>query len=255
VTRGSRALGETAAALLAVLVAAAPMVTPAASAAPAAEAPRAAAAIDEVERAIVQVVTIRRDSETRVPRGSAFFVTAEGHLLTCAHVVDHLPGDEARRLRLRDGSERRFRVVTVDREIDVALLRSDPPERFLALGEATLPPVGEAVVLAGYPVRPEKDGGPRLKPGTVLGLERRRVSGARRAVASRPTILSVKVDEIADAGQSGGPLLTDGAFLAVGIVRANLERETGGLERAKPEGYSVAVPLLYVGPFLRRWVD
>ncbi len=216
---------------------------------------RAVASLEDVEAAVVQIVTIRRDSETRVARGSAFYVSPKGYLLTCAHVVDHLPGDEARLLRLRDGSERGFEVVQIDREIDVAVLASAAPARFLPLGEDTLPKTGDMVVLAGYPVRADERGAPRFKPGNVLGVERRRISGVRRAVATRRTILNVKVDEIADAGQSGGPLLAEGLLVAVGIVRANLERETGGLSRSKPQGYAVAVPLLYVTPFVRRLLE
>jgi S1-C subfamily serine protease len=213
-----------------------------------------AATLVEVESAVVQIVTVRRDSETRVARGSAFYITPDGDLLTCAHVIDHLPGDEARRLRLRDGSERPFEVVAVDREVDVALLRSVPSERYLVLAEAAFPRTGDAVVLAGYAVRgPEPDGGPRFKPGAVTGLERRRISGARREVSSRRTILNVRVDTIADAGQSGGPLLDAGSNAAVGIIRANLERVTGGLEQAPPQGNAVAVPLVYVLPFVRRF--
>jgi S1-C subfamily serine protease len=220
------------------------------------EPPHAAASLDEARAAIVQVVTIRRDGETRVPRGSAFFVSAQGYLLTCAHVVDHMPGDEAARVRWHDGREQRFEVVHVDREVDLALLRSAPPESFLSLAEPTLPSAGDAVLLAGYPVRGDRDGAsPRFKPGRVVGLERRRISGVRRAVASRRTILSVKVDEIADAGQSGGPLLEAGTFAAAGVIRANLEKVTGGLERARPVGSAVAVPILYVGPFLRPYLD
>ena len=218
-----------------------------------AEEPRAAASVEDVETATVQVVTIRRDGETRVARGSAFYVSGEGYLLTCAHVIDHLPGDEARRIRMRDGLERRFEVLHIDRETDVALLAAAPAARFIDLADPALPAPGTAVLLAGYPVRAGEDGfRPRLKPAHVVGVEQRRISGVRRAVSTRRTIVNLKVDEIADAGQSGGPLLADGVFFAVGIVRANLERETGGLAGGRPEGAAVAVPLEYVLPFLRR---
>src|SRR5207237_3242634 len=160
--------------------------------------PQAAASVEDVETATVQVVTIRRDSETRVARGSAFYVTADGDLLTCAHVIDHLPGDEAPRIRMRDGRERRFEVLHIDRETDVALLAAAPSPRFIDLGEAVLPSAGTAVLLAGYPVRAGEDGfRPTLKPAHVAGVERRRISGVRRAVASRRTIVNLKVDEIA----------------------------------------------------------
>ena len=92
-----------------------------------ADTPRPARTLAEVEEALAQVVTVRRPEGVTVARGSAFYVDAYGLMLTCAHVLDHMPKDEAPRLRLRDGRERRFSVVTVDRETDLAVLRADPP--------------------------------------------------------------------------------------------------------------------------------
>ena len=93
--------------------------------------PRAARTLPEAEQALAQVITVRRPEGVAIARGSAFFVDAYGYLLTCAHVLDHMPKDEAPRLRMRDGRERRFSVVTVDRETDLAVLRTDPPAFFL----------------------------------------------------------------------------------------------------------------------------
>jgi S1-C subfamily serine protease len=213
--------------------------------------PRAARTLAEVEEAQVQLVTVRRPEGTMTARGSAFFVDPYGHLLTCAHVLDHMPKDEAPRLRLRDGRERRFSVVTVDRETDLALLLSDPPAHFLALAEATMPSIGQAVRLGGFAARPlELDTALRLTPGTVVSRESRWATGVRRTVGSRRRIITVKIDPIADAGQSGGPVLAEGTFEAIGVLRANLESATGGLGGTPRKGYSAAVPLLYVKPLL-----
>ena len=168
--------------------------------------PRAARTLAEAEGAQAQLVTVRRPEGVTVARGSAFFVDAYGHLLTCAHVLDHMPKDESPRLRLRDGRERRFSVVTVDRETDLAVLLSDPPPYFLALAEATMPSIGQAVLLAGFAARPlDLDTAVRLTRGTVVSRERRWATGVRRTVGSRRRIVTVKIDPIADAGQSGGP--------------------------------------------------
>ena len=213
--------------------------------------PRAARTAAEVEEAQAQLVTLRRPEGTMVARGSAFFVDPYGHLLTCAHVLDHMPKDEAPRLRLRDGRERRFSVVTVDRETDLALLLSDPPAHFLTLAEAEMPSIGQAVLLGGFAARPlDLDTARRRTPGTVVSRERRWATGARRTVGSRRQIVTVKIDPTADAGQSGGPVLAEGTFEAIGVLRANLESATGGLGGTPRKGYSAAVPLLYVRPLL-----
>jgi S1-C subfamily serine protease len=214
--------------------------------------PQVATSLEEAESAVVQLVTIREDGGRRVPRGSAFYVTDGGYLLTCAHVVDRLPREEAARLRRRDGTETSFRIVEVDREVDLALLRADPSERFLALGDASLPEIGRRVVFGGFLGRAdERTGGPtlRFKHAAVASLERRRVSGARRTVGTRRSILTVKVDQIADLGQSGGPLLAEDTLEVLGVMRANLESATGGLAGAAPRGSGAAVPLIYVKPF------
>ncbi|HEY8150201.1 MAG TPA: serine protease, partial [Vicinamibacteria bacterium] len=122
--------------------------------APANDPPRAAGTLAEAEQALAQLVTVQRPEGVTVARGSAFFVDAYGALLTCAHVLDHMPKDEAPRLRLRDGRERRFSVVTVDRETDLAVLRTDPPPYFLALADAPEPSIGQAVLLGGFAASP-----------------------------------------------------------------------------------------------------
>jgi len=213
--------------------------------------PRAARTLPEVEEAQAQLVTVRRPEGTMVARGSAFYVDPYGHLVTCAHVLDHMPKDEAPRLRLRDGRERRFSVVTVDRETDLALLLSDPSAHFLALSAAALPSIGQAVLLGGFAARPlELETAVRLTPGTVVSRERRWATGVRRTVGSRRRVVTVKIDPIADAGQSGGPVLAEGTFEAIGVLRSNLESATGGLEGTPRKGYSAAIPLLYVKPLL-----
>jgi S1-C subfamily serine protease len=221
-----------------------------AAASPAAD-PRAARTLAEVEEAQAQLVTVRRPEGITVPRGSAFYVDPYGHLVTCAHVLDHMPKDEAPRLRLRDGRQRQFSVVTVDRETDLALLLSDPPAHFLALSEATMPSIGQAVLLGGFAARPlDLETALRLTPGTVVSRASRWATGVRRTVGSRRRIVTVKIDPIADAGQSGGPVLAEGTFEAIGVLRSNLESATGGLEGAPRQGYSAAIPLLYVKPLL-----
>ena len=222
-----------------------------ASLASAAPDPRAARTLAEVEDAQAQVVTVRRPEGTTTARGSAFFVDPYGHLVTCAHVLDHLPKDEAPRLRLRDGRERRFSVVTVDRETDLAVLLSDPPAHFLTLAEDAMPSIGQAVLLGGFAARPsDLETARRMTPGTVVSRERRWATGVRRTVGSRRRIVTVKVDPIADAGQSGGPLLAEGTFETLGVLRANLESATGGLGGTPRKGYSAVIPLLYVRPLL-----
>jgi S1-C subfamily serine protease len=213
--------------------------------------PRAARPLAAVEPAQVQLVTVRRPEGTTTARGSAFFADPYGLLVTCAHVLDHMPKEEASRLRLRDGRQRRFTVVSVDRETDLAVLRSDPPPYYLTLADDPEPSIGQAVLLGGFAARPDDLAAAlRFTPGTVVSRERRWATGVRKTVGSRRRIVTVKIDPFADAGQSGGPVLADGTFEAIGVLRANLESATGGLGGTPRKGYSAAIPLLYVKPLL-----
>lgn len=222
-----------------------------ASLAAAAAETRAARTLAEVEEAQVQLVTVRRPEGTTTARGSAFFVDPYGLLVTCAHVLDHMPKEEAPRLRLRDGRQRRFTVVTVDRETDLAVLRSDPPPYHLVLADDPEPSIGQAVLLGGFAARPDDLAAAlRFTRGTVVARERRWATGVRKTVGSRRRIVTVKIDPFADAGQSGGPVLAEGTLEAIGVLRANLESATGGLGGTPRKGYSAAIPLLYVRPLL-----
>ena len=216
-----------------------------------AEPPRLATTLAEAESAQVQLVTIRRTDGVAVARGSAFFVDQGGRLLTCAHVLDHMPKDELHRLRLRDGRERRFTVVKIDREVDLAVLIADPPEYFLGLDRRPLPEIGQVVRLGGLAARPtHASAATPFRAAVVVAVERRWATGARRTVGSRRRIVSIKVDQVADPGQSGGPLLAEGTLAVVGVLRSNLETATGGLGGTPVAGFGAAIPLLYVRPLL-----
>jgi putative serine protease PepD len=200
--------------------------------------PQPVTTFPDVGAAVVQIVTISGRTGVRTRHGSAFYVDASGHLLTCLHVVDHMPKEDAPRLRPRDGREERFEVVGVDRDTDLALLRSDPPERFLVLGDAPVPRVGQRGLL-----------GTTLRRCAIANVGSRRVPGTRRS------ILGVRLDRLADPGDSGGPLLDEETLVVIGVLRANLERATGGMAGEERRGYGLAIPLKYVEPFVRKYLN
>jgi hypothetical protein len=65
-------------------------------------------------------------------------------------------------------------------------------------------------------------------------------------------LLSDPPEELADPGQSGGPLLAEGTLAVVGVLRSNLEKATGGLGGVPRGGHGAAIPLAYVRPLLEQ---
>jgi serine protease Do len=105
--------------------------------------------------------------------GSGFIISADGYLMTNAHVVDE--ADEIT-VRLSDKREFRARVIGADKRTDVALLKIDatglPVVRF---GDANRLKVGEWVVAifiqTDVAINPGNSGGPLFNlRGEVVGI-------------------------------------------------------------------------------------
>lgn len=131
--------------------------------------------------------------------GSGFFISADGYLLTNAHVV----GDaKFARVRLATGREIAAEVVVVNRVRDVALLKV-AETGLVSLPVATLePPVGSEVFAIGSPR--EQNLATTVTRGIVSAY---RVRDGQRMIQGDVTV---------QRGNSGGPL-TDGSGNVVGI--------------------------------------
>ncbi|MEA2398254.1 MAG: hypothetical protein QOK25_1810, partial [Thermoleophilaceae bacterium] len=106
------------------------------------------------ERLGPSVANLRVTRRTRRGRvaaggGSAVVLTADGYMLTSAHVVASREGGRA---SFVDGRELRFSVVGADPYSDLAILRTDESDLApAALGDAERLRVGQLVVAIGNP--------------------------------------------------------------------------------------------------------
>lgn len=140
--------------------------------------------------------------------GSASVITAEGHLLTSAHVVD---GASSVELAFADGTVAAASVVGADPLSDLAVLRSDrptpPPVQF---GDASALRVGQLVVALGSP----RGLSGSVTAGIVSALGRSLPVQSGRVVDE-----VIQTDAALNPGNSGG-VLSDSAGRMVGVNTA-----------------------------------
>jgi S1-C subfamily serine protease len=156
------------------------------------------------ERLLPSVAHLRSDRGS----GSGVVISADGFLLTSAHVVDH-----ARRVRASfvDGSECTADVIGSDPFSDLAVLRASADSLVAAeLGDAKDLRVGQLVVAVGNPRGFEAS----VTAGVVSALGRSLPTRAGRVVDN-----VIQTDAALNPGSSGGAL-ADGSARVVGINTA-----------------------------------
>lgn len=132
--------------------------------------------------------------------GSGVIVSAEGHVLTAAHVAQQ--ADIPIEILLPDGRRLKGRTLGLHRSLDAALLKiSDPgPWPYVAMGKSNNVKVGQWCLALGQPGGFERGRNPVLRFGRVLETN-------NDLVVSDCTLVG---------GDSGGPLF-DAAGRVIGI--------------------------------------
>jgi serine protease Do len=163
--------------------------------------------------------------QERMPRhgqGSGFIVSADGYILTNAHVVDE--ASEVT-VKLTDRREFQAKVVGADRLTDVALLKIEAQNLpIVRIGKAGALGVGEWVVAIGSPFGFENS--------VTAGI----VSAKSRSLPDDSRVPFIQTDVAVNPGNSGGPLL-DLNGNVVGI-NSQIYSRTGGYM-----GLSFAIPI------------
>src|ERR1700761_5293028 len=158
-----------------------------------------------------KVASVRVPKRAGESLGSAVVFTADGFLLTNAHVVGHSPGGTA---AFSDGTTTPFQVVGADPLSDLAVLRAsgdtpDPAE----LGEADDLVVGQLVVAVGNPLGLAGT----VTAGVVSALGRSMPAGGRGGTRLIEDV--IQTDAALNPGNSGGAL-ADADAKVIGINTA-----------------------------------
>jgi S1-C subfamily serine protease len=169
---------------------------------------------ERVGPSVANLRVLRRTRGGRVPvgAGSGVVLTADGFLLTSAHVV--AGRQRSGRAQFTDGRELSFEIVGSDPLSDLAVLRADAPDLAAAeLGEADELRVGQLVVAIGNP----HGFAGSVTAGVVSALGRS--LPARSGQAVRVIDNLIQTDASLNPGNSGGALV-DSKGRVVGINTA-----------------------------------
>jgi len=193
-----------------------------------------------------------RDANNRQSTGTGFFISPNGYILTCAHVVSpgivklsRKPVAASRKVadkiwtRTSEGVTREAQRVYCDGTSDIALLATGG-SGFPWLGMSrSLPTQGEEVVLLGYPL------------GQALGKELVATRGIVSALRLDGEVF--QLDAAANPGNSGGPVVNSYGQV-VGVAFAKLE----GLEGMNFAVSAAAIPstmdMIARSPLLVEWI-
>lgn len=155
-------------------------------------------------------------------QGSGFLISADGLLLTNAHVVD---GANEVTVKLSDHREFKAKVLGADRSSDIAVLKIDGHDlSTVSLGDSDQLGVGDYVLAIGEPFG--------LEETATAGI----VSAKGRSLPGDGYVPFIQTDAAVNPGNSGGPLF-DANGSVVGI-NSQIYSSSGGYQ-----GVSFAIPI------------
>jgi len=154
--------------------------------------------------------------------GSGFIISADGYIMTNAHVID--AADEIT-VKLTDKREFKAKVIGADRRTDVALIKIEATGLpLIKIGDPSKLKVGEWVVAIGSPFGFENS--------VTAGI----VSAKGRSLPQENFVPFIQTDVAVNPGNSGGPLFNLKGEV-VGI-NSQIYSRTGGFM-----GLSFAIPI------------
>ena len=154
--------------------------------------------------------------------GSGFIVSADGIVLTNAHVVD---GADEVTVKLTDKREFTAKVLGADKMTDIAVLKIDARDLpYVRIGDPRTTKVGEWVVAIGQPFG--------LENTVTSGI----VSAKARSLPGDSYVPFIQTDAAVNPGNSGGPLFNlKGEVIG---VNSQIFSRSGGFQ-----GLAFAVPI------------
>ncbi|CAJ4151474.1 peptidase Do family protein [Burkholderia pseudomallei] len=162
------------------------------------------------------------DDQPSTSLGSGFIISADGYILTNAHVID---GANVVTVKLTDKREYKAKVVGADKQSDVAVLKIDASGLpIVKIGDPAQSKVGQWVVAIGSPYGFDNT--------VTSGI----ISAKSRALPDENYTPFIQTDVPVNPGNSGGPLFNlNGEVIGINSM---IYSQTGGFQ-----GLSFAIPI------------
>jgi S1-C subfamily serine protease len=141
-----------------------------------------------------------------ISTGTGFFVTEDGAILTNEHVV---AGCKRLRARRPSGVEFDLNLVSTNERLDLALLKA-PVKGPSAYFRRGLPPLGESIIVYGFPLAGTLSIAGNLTTGSVSGMVGLQNDGTK-----------LQISAPIQSGNSGGAVLDESGNV-VGVVQSKL---------------------------------
>jgi putative serine protease PepD len=203
--------------------------------------------VEQVAAKVVpSVVALQTDADSRSYEGSGIILTADGLIMTNAHVVSAAadadaagPGGAHTTVTFADGRTTPFAVVAADPISDVAVIRAQGISGLtpLTLGTSGNLRVGQQVLAVGSPLGLEGT----VTTGIVSALDRP-VSTVSDAAAQPITLDAIQTDAPMNPGNSGGPLV-DMNGQVIGMNSAMASAGTSPDAQTGSIGLGFAIPV------------
>ena len=160
-----------------------------------------------------QIGTEKKD----IGGGSGFLISADGYVVTNAHVVNDQNADYT--VFTNDGTKYDAKVVSTDEILDVAVVKIEGKDLpFLTFADSDQVKLGQPVIAIGNALAEFRN---TVSVGVISGLSRSITAGD--GTGRNETLENViQTDAAINPGNSGGPLLAlDGTVLGVNVATAN----------------------------------
>lgn len=240
-------------------------------------APAAADLVRTIERVKPAIVIVGVFQKTAIPpfalRGTGFAIGDGNTIATNAHVVLAKPDaskDETASLAVLIGQSidtgqlRKARLLKVDKEHDLALLKVDGPALpSLTLGDSDRVREGASVAFTGFPIGGALGFSPVTHRGMVSAITPIAQPGQHSSQLNAKVIRRLKdgafnifqLDATAYPGNSGGPMFDEESGEVVGIINMVFVKGTKEAALTHPSGISYAIPSKHLRDLLREASD